>query len=216
LVAPVSPWGFGGTCDIHGTPAAPDFAGSGAGTVDAGAVEQLRLARLDSGLPPFLLQLLRQVYVEPPVRLARETALVRTMLQQKIGERRYPGDFVSSPHWPHVAPGSWGPINALSPKYCDTSAIAAIADKPPLLWIRGEADRIVSDRSLFDLAAVSSPPGEAPVRPQPMVGQMREVLRRYAANGGRVEERSMRNTGHSPFLERPAEFLAAFCEFLAV
>jgi pimeloyl-ACP methyl ester carboxylesterase len=210
LIAPVSPYGFGGTRDVDGTPGTPDFAGSGAGTVNAEAVEQLRLGLVESDSPLSPLQLLRTVFVEPPARIAREGTLVRTMLQQKLGERRYPGDFVRSPHWPHVAPGAWGPINALSPKYFDASAIADIADKAPILWIRGEADKIVSDHSLFDVAAH----GSADYPPQPMVSQMRKVLGRYASRGGRVEELSMKATGHSPFLERPGEFLEAFCNFL--
>lgn len=216
LVAPVSPYGFGGTRDVDGKPNAPDFAGSGAGTVNADAVEQLRPGRADSASPLSPLQVLRQFFVEPPAYLARERTLVQTMLRQKLGERRYPGDFVRSPHWPYVAPGVWGPINALSPKYFNTSAIADVAEKPPVLWIRGEADKIVSDRSLFDLAAAANPArGDAEVPPQPMVAQMRKVLRRYSANGGEVDEFTMRGTGHSPFLEKPLEFLSALCDFLA-
>jgi pimeloyl-ACP methyl ester carboxylesterase len=213
LVAPVSPYGFGGTRDVDGTPTTPDFAGSGAGTVNAQAVEQLRSGQVASDSPLSPLQLLRTVYVKPPARLAREETLVRTMFRQKLGERRYPGDFVRSPYWPHVAPGAWGPINALSPKYFNASAIADVGHKPPILWIRGDADRIVSDHSLFDVAAAASQ-SNADFPPQPMVAQMREVLRRYAANGGRVEEVSMKDTGHSPFLERPKEFLQFFRNFL--
>jgi pimeloyl-ACP methyl ester carboxylesterase len=218
LIAPVSPYGFGGTRDVDGTPNTSDFAGSGAGTVNVEAVEQLRQGRVESDSPLSPLQLLRTVFVEPPVRMAREEILARAMLQQKLGERRYPGDFVHSSHWPYVAPGVWGPINALSPKYFNASAIADIAGKPPILWIRGEADKIVSDHSLFDLAELARQDpasGSAGFPPQPMVAQMREVLRRYASNGGRVVELSMKATGHSPFLERPREFLEAFCDFLA-
>jgi pimeloyl-ACP methyl ester carboxylesterase len=210
LIAPVSPYGFGGTCDVDGAPTTPDFAGSGAGTANADAVEQLRPGCVESDSPLSPLQLLRTVFVEPPFRIAREQALVRAMLQQKLGERRYPGDFVRSSTWPHVGPGVWGPINALSPKYFNAGAIVDIADKPPVFWIRGEADKIVSDHSLFDVAAH----GTADFPPQPMIAQTREVLRRYASNGGRVEEVSMSDTGHSPFLERPAEFLERFCNFL--
>ncbi|MGH8194556.1 MAG: hypothetical protein ACREQ8_09175 [Woeseiaceae bacterium] len=56
LIASVSPCGFGGTRDSQGTPNSPDFSGSGAGTVNAEAVEQLRLcsAGSDSPLSPFL------------------------------------------------------------------------------------------------------------------------------------------------------------------
>jgi pimeloyl-ACP methyl ester carboxylesterase len=139
------------------------------------------------------------------------------MLQQKLGERRYPGDFVRSPYWPHVAPGVWGSIDALSPKNFDTSAIVDIGDKPPVLWVHGENDKIVSDCSLFDVATLASPDPEndsANFPPQPIVAQMREFLPRYASKGGRVEVVSMKDTGHSPFLEKPQEFLHTFRMFV--
>jgi pimeloyl-ACP methyl ester carboxylesterase len=48
-----------------------------------------------------------------------------------------------------------------------------------------------------------------------MVGQMRAVLGRYAAAGGRYAERVLHGCGHSPHLERPAEFAADVAGFLA-
>jgi pimeloyl-ACP methyl ester carboxylesterase len=219
LIAPVSPYGFGGTCDVRGTPYASDFAGSGAGTVNADAVEQMRAGDESSESPAAPVQLLRKVFVNPPLRLERETTLVAAMLKQKLGDRRYPGDYVPSQSWPYVAPGDWGPINALSPKYFNTSSIVDMADKPPVLWIRGEADVVISDNSLFDLAALAESgdghPTAAPARPQPMVGQMREVLSRYEQNGGLIEEFVIEGAGHAPFLEKPEVFLRKFIGFLS-
>jgi len=223
LIAPVSPYGFGGTRDIHGAPASEDFAGSGAGTVNAEAVEQMRLGNTGLTSPLAPLQLLRDYFVKPGLRFAREDLLLQAILQQRLGDRRYPGDFVQTPIWPHVAPGKWGPINAVSPKYFNTSQIADLAVKPPLLWIRGDADVVVSDNSLFDLAAIryaqlksaGRPADAAAIRPQPMLGQMRAVLARYQRNGGRVEEVVMARTGHTPFLEKQAEFVQKYTEFLA-
>jgi pimeloyl-ACP methyl ester carboxylesterase len=40
------------------------------------------------------------------------------------------------------------------------------------------------------------------------------VLDGYAAAGGRYREVVIADTGHSPFLEKPAEFLAALVETL--
>jgi len=37
----------------------------------------------------------------------------------------------------------------------------------------------------------------------------------HSVNGGQVEEFVMTDTGHSPFLEKPEEFVRAFCRFLA-
>lgn len=223
LIAPVSPYGFGGTCDIHGTPTARDFAGSGAGTINTEVIEQMRLGDMDSSSPAAPRQLLRQYFVSSGSCLKREDRLVKAMLKQKLGDRRYPGDYLQSEFWPHVAPGKWGPINALSPKYFNTSRLADLANKPPILWVRGDADVIISDNSLFDLAAIMQEKIQAGdgrkdaavARPQPMVGQMREVLSRYQRSGGRVEEVVMENTGHTPFMEKPDAFLSVFTEFLS-
>src|SRR3954453_1832775 len=78
----------------------------------------------------------------------------------------------------------------MAPTVFDASGIVDLAEKPPVLWIRGDADQIVSDTSLFDLAflgsvgAVPGWPGPRPFPPQPMVTQTRAVLDRYAATGG--------------------------------
>ncbi|MGO8610131.1 alpha/beta hydrolase, partial [Rhizobium johnstonii] len=53
--------------------------------------------------------------------------------------------------WPGFAAGSIGVLNTMVPRYFDTSAIVDLADKPPILWVRGTADAIVSDASFFDL-----------------------------------------------------------------
>ncbi|MFO5197605.1 hypothetical protein RCL06_24735, partial [Salmonella enterica subsp. enterica serovar Typhimurium] len=79
-----------------------------------------------------------------------------------------------SGNWPNVAPGVWGPANALSPKYTgDVSRLWNINPKPPVLWIRGADDQIVGDNSLFDmgtlgaLGAVPGWPGAEIYPPQP-------------------------------------------------
>ena len=69
--------------------------------------------------------------------------------------------------------------------------LSTVDPKPPVLWIRGTDDVIVSDTSLYDLAhlgalgAVPGWPGAGgATRPQPMVSQTRAVLDAYAAGGG--------------------------------
>ena len=94
--------------------------------------------------------------------------------------------------------------------------------KPPVLWIRGDADQIVSDTSVFDLAflgsvgAVPGWPGDGVFPPQPMVTQTRSVLDRYAATGGAYREVVLPDVGHSPHVERPHEFTVALLEHLDV
>jgi pimeloyl-ACP methyl ester carboxylesterase len=89
-----------------------------------------------------------------------------------------------------------------------------------VLWIRGDSDQIVSDTSAVDLGflgqvgAVPGWPGADAYPPQPMVGQMRTVLDRYRAAGGRYEERVLADCGHSPHLEHPDEFNAIVRDFL--
>jgi len=214
LVAPVSPYGFGGTRDADGTPTHADYAGSGGGIVNAELVKQLAARNVSADSPAAPLSLLREFFVKPPLELEREESLVRATLQQKLGERRYPGDYEASPNWPYVSPGRWGATNALSPKYYDVSAIADLSHKPPILWVHGDSDPIVSDNSLFDAAVLVPEDTDFDYPAQPMVEQTRRVLGAYQNNGGYVREVELRDTGHSPFLEKPDAFCRLLSAFL--
>ncbi len=96
----------------------------------------------------------------------------------------------------------------------------AAVPKPPILWVRGDSDMIVSDNSMFDFGALGKLgflpgwPGEEVYPPQPMVTQTRTVLEKYAAAGGSFEEHILPDTAHSPHIEKPAEFNALFHAFL--
>ncbi len=220
LVAPGSPYGFGGTKDLEGTPCWPDYAGSGGGLANPEFVQ--RLAQGDRGeeSPVSPRNVFRQFYGKPPLRHPREDVLVEAMLTTATGEDNYPGDAVSSPNWPGVAPGTRGILNALSPKYLNQSGLAEVEPKPPLLWIRGDADQIVSDESMFEfgtlgkLGLVPGWPGEEVFPPQPMIGQTRAVLERYRARGGTFQEVVLTDAGHSPYLEKLDEFMQAWLSFL--
>ena len=99
--------------------------------------------------------------------------------------------------------------------------LVGIAAKPPVLWVHGDADAIVGDATLFDLAQLGKPgivpgcPGEDACPPQPMVAQTRAVLQRYAAAGGSFTEVLLDGCGHSQHIERPAEFLDALLGLIA-
>jgi pimeloyl-ACP methyl ester carboxylesterase len=222
LESPMSPFGFGGTRDLDGTPCWPDYAGSGGGTASPEMVQRIQSGDRSAVSQASPRQVLTRLYGNP-VALPREVedALVEAMLEMAIGPANYPGDTALSPNWPGVAPGGHGVNNAISPKYCDLSGFAAIGDRPAVLWIRGDADQIVSDTSLVDLGhlgalgAIPGWPGPDVFPAQPMVGQVRAVLDRYEAAGGRYTERVLPGCGHSPHLERPADFAAAVTEFLA-
>src|SRR5437868_2147272 len=117
----------------------------------------------------------------------------------------------TSPNWPTVAPGVQGINNTKAPKapnYCNLAAFAAIDPRPPVLWIRGADDQIVSDTSLFDfgflgqLGAVPGWPGVEVYPPQPMITQAHTVLNNYSANGGEYQEVVLPDCGHSPHIEK--------------
>lgn len=224
LVNPGSPYGFGGTKDIDGKPCYDDFAGSGGGVVNPDFPKLIEAGDRSMDNPQASPRVvMNSFYWKPPFIPAREEDLLSSLLTEKIGADRYPGDFVASDNWPNVAPGKFGPINALSPKYVGDSVkkFITVEPKPYILWIRGESDQIVSDNSFFDfgtlgqLGFVPGWPGVDVYPPQPMVSQMRHVLEQYKAKGGDFEEIVMADTAHSPYIEKPQEFMATFSKVIS-
>ena len=221
LIAPVSPYGFGGVKGLDGVPCHPDFAGSGAGTVNPEFIKRIQENDRSEDDPNSPRNVINTFIFKPPFRADREEAFLTASMLEKVGDDRYPGDFVASEEWPNVAPGKYGPINALTPAYFNTSGLADLAQKPPILWVRGDSDQIVSDTSFFDLGTwgqmgyVPGWPGADVFPPQPMVGQTRAVLEQYQANGGAYQEVVLADCGHSPHIEKPEAFMAAFLPFLA-
>lgn len=220
VVNPSSPYGFGGTKDVKGTPTWPDFAGTGAGSVNAAFPPAL--ANGDrSNEPGSPRNVMNSFYWKPPFVPAREEDLLSSMLRTHVGEQDYPGDMTTSENWPGIAPGKWGMINALTPKYLKpVSDLLSIEPKPPVLWVRGSHDQIVGDASMFEIGtlgqfgAIPGWPGAEVYPPQPMVAQTRDVLEQYAAAGGQYEEVVIEDTGHTPYIEKPGEFNTAFHRFI--
>lgn len=222
LVAPGSPYGFGGTKDERGTPCFPDFAGSGAGLVNPELVRRLASGDRSTDSPFSPRAALRLLVFGAGFIPTREEDLLSATLAVHLGERDYPGDSVPSPNWPFVAPGLWGPNNALSPKYAvPTREIVASEPKVPLLWIRGGKDLAVSDTAASDpgnlgrMGLLPGWPGMEVYPPQPMIAQTRHVLERYAEAGGSYREAVLPTSGHVPFLDNPTEFDRAFHAHLA-
>jgi pimeloyl-ACP methyl ester carboxylesterase len=218
---PVSPYGFGGV-RADGTPCYPDVAGSGAGGANPEFVRRLREGDRTGDSPFSPRNVMNAFYWNAQFRLPpdREDLLVDEILLTTIGDGGYPGDAATSSHWPGVAPGTTGILNALSPKYCNWSDIVGLDVKPPVLWTHGTADQIVSDSSAFDLAFLGAAgvlpgwPGADAVPPQPMVGQIRDVLARYADAGGSVRTELFEGSGHGPLFDAQERWSQVLFDFL--
>jgi pimeloyl-ACP methyl ester carboxylesterase len=212
LVNPISPYGFGGTEGADGRLTHPDGTGAGAGGANPDFVSRLKAGDLSDESPTSPRSVFRATYVQNPV--PDEDFYLRSMLTTRVGEDNYPGDPVGSARWPGVAPGKHGVLNAMAPTHFRIDGLHEIDPKPPILWIRGADDVIVSDTSLFDLAhlgALGVVPGSPGTTAQPMVAQTRAVLDRY----GRYREAVLDECGHSPHLERPADFQRLLADHLA-
>lgn len=217
LEAPMSPYGFGGTRGNAGEPCFADFAGSGGGTANPEFVKRLKEKDVseESAFSPR--KVMNDFYFKPPFRAdkALEDLFVAEILKMLVDDDHYPGDLSVSPNWPTLAPGKRGVNNSIAPSYCNLSKFAEVAPVHDVLWIRGDADQIVSDTSLFDfgflgkLGAIPGWPGDDVFPAQPMVSQMRATLDAYASRGGRVREEVLAGVGHSPHIEAPEAFVAA-------
>lgn len=211
LVAPLSPYGFGGTRGVDGEPCTDDFAGTGAGTAAPDFVRRLAERDATSDDSQSAPRTVLMTYFGPGRNAAAvdEGFLVGELLKTTVGDDNYPGDAAASQNWPSIGPGTRGIMNAMSPKFFNTSALGDVQDGVPITWLRASEDQVVSDRSMFDLAtlgeigAVPGWPGAEVMPPQPMESQLRAVLDRYQANGGSYEEIVLDGVGHGIPLEAP-------------
>ncbi|WP_348789052.1 alpha/beta hydrolase [Leifsonia sp. NPDC080035] len=213
LVSTVSPYGFGGTA-ADGSLLNADASGSGGGGANPDFVARLAAGDTGEESPTSPRAVYRSAYVAPGFTSEYEDLWVESMLSTATGEDNYPGDATATAEWPGFAPGPRGVLNTMAPTYFDTSGIVEADPKPPILWIHGAVDAIVNDASFFDLNQLGAAgivpgwPGEEVAPPQPMLAQIRAVLERYAAAGGDTHEVVFEDCGHSPHIEKPAEFLA--------
>ncbi|MDQ1124541.1 alpha/beta hydrolase [Microbacterium trichothecenolyticum] len=214
LQAPVSPFGFGGT-RRDGALLDDEAAGTGAGTANPDFVQRLTERDASDEAPTSPRSVFRAAYVAAGYTSEHEDVWVEAMLSTSTARGNYPGETVTTPTWPGYAPGRTGVLNTVSPKFFDVSGIVDLPDKPPVLWIHGTADAIVSDASFSDvnhlgaLGVVPGWPGAETAPAQPMVSQTRDVLAAYSAAGGEVTEIAVEGAGHCVHLERPASFRRA-------
>jgi pimeloyl-ACP methyl ester carboxylesterase len=222
FIDPVSPYGFGGIM-ADGTPCFPDYAGSGGGTGSQDFTQRIAAGDRSAESPFSPRNVMRTSYWSPTHQepADREDVLVDEILKSATGVDGYPGDFTPSDNWPGVAPGTRGILNALSGKYCNWAGIVGIDPKPPILWTHGSADIVVADGSAWEmgtlgkLGVVPGWPGEQVFPPQPMVTQIRAVLERYRAAGGRVEIEMFDGSGHGPIIDAAERWSERFFGFLA-
>lgn len=222
LESPVSPYGFGGTHGPDGARNDEDGAGTGGGGANPDFVARLESRDTGADEQTSPRAVYRTAYVaKPDQQSANEDLWVESMLTTKTGVDNYPGDSVASENWPGFAAGTHGVLNTMAPQHLNLSGIADLATKPPILWIHGDKDAIVSDASFFDLnylgqlGVVPGWPGEDVAPPQPMKAQTRAVLARYTANGGRVTEIALPEAGHAPHLDEAAQFDAALAQHIS-
>lgn len=221
MAAPGSPYGFGGSKGLDGEMVFADGAGAGGGAANPDFAKRLSEndASDEQGSPRFIMN---TFYWKPPFKPAREEALLQAMHSIHTHEKGYPGDFVPSDNFPGTAPGKFGPNNALAALYNqDISALFAIEPKPPVLWIRGADDQIVSNMSMFDVAAlgklgaIPGYPGEDVMPPQPMIDQTRAVMEKYTKAGGTFSEIVFEDCGHTPYIEKPDAFNQHFHQHIS-
>ncbi len=217
LQAPVSPYGFGGTRP-DGSRLTDDDAGCGGGGGNPDFIERLRAGDTTADAPTSPRSVFRGSYVAPGYTSDHEDIWVASMNTTATEPGSYPGDSVASTNWPGFGAGGVGVLNTMAPGHFNVSRIVDLDVKPPILWVHGTADAIVSDASFFDLnhlgalGAIPGWPGEKVAPAQQMVTQTRNVLTAYEAAGGDVTEVEFEGVGHSPHLERPEEFRTALLE----
>ena len=210
-IAPLSPYGWGGVKGLDGKPCFDDFAASGGGTAAPDFCRRLAAGDRSEDEPMTSPRVTVREYFGPRGNVGNvdEEFLLDEVLLTRVGEDYYPGDSTLSANWPGVAPGTRGVLNTMSPRYYNATAVVDLPRKPPITWVRGGRDQVVSDTSLFDLGylgqldAVPGWPGEDVLPPQPMVGQTRAILDAYRANGGTADEIVLADAGHGMPIEVP-------------
>jgi pimeloyl-ACP methyl ester carboxylesterase len=219
LIAPMSPFGFGGTRDADGTPCYTDVAGSGGGTAAPDFVRRLAAGDASEDEPQSSPRvIMRSFFWSPRHKAPDEDELIHEVLLTKVGEDFYPGGGAPSENWPGVGPVPRGVNNAMSPAWCNASAFGDVERPAPVLWIRGDEDQVISDASMFDfgtlgkLGVVPGWPGESVYPPQPMIAQTRAVFDRRKSRGGSVREVVLHEVAHGPIIERPGEVSRLFQE----
>lgn len=167
-------------------------------------------------------QVIDSVYVAAGYKLpeAQREKYIDSILLCKTGDDMCQGDSIPCAQWPYAKSGGKGVSNTMSVQYCNLSALADVQPQMPILWIRGDKDVMVSDHSVCDVAVLGQMgvlpgyPGADQFPSQPMVEQMRYVLERYRAVGGRYEEQLISGSGHGCMLDHEDRVVALLQQFI--
>src|SRR6202035_4201008 len=119
----------------------------GGGSVNPDFVARLVASDRSADSPTSPRQVLLAHYVEPPFVPAELGIFIESMLSTRVGDDHYPGTSRQVTAWPGFAPGDRGVLNTMAPTHFRIESLAGLVRKPPVLWLRGANDVIVSDTS---------------------------------------------------------------------
>ena len=218
LCAPTPPRGLFGSFSPDCRLLEPEGLGSGAGCADARLTECLQ-----KGERAYVLQTFASHYLAPSTEMESNFVefFVDCMCSTKIGEGLYPGDVEPTEAYPGFRAGTRGVCNAMSSRWCDLRPFAELETKPPVLWIHGTGDGMVSDTSYQDPAFMGMLgirpgwPGKDRYPPQPMLAQTRRLLEEYQSKGGIYDEVVLAG-GHGCMLDREEDFIYSIQCFMEV
>lgn len=217
VITPAPPHGFG-TRNAVGTLIAEDGAGTGNAQLAPALVESICTSN------PEIAAAVLGGCMYPPFKPARAQEFVCAFLSTHSGAQAFPGDSVTSAHWPFTGPGKFGSINSMSGLYTRNARLVRDAGsaKPFVWWLWCKEDGIVSEtKSFLDAAThgamgtIAGYPGAQAHPPTPCITQTRAFLEEYKADGGKYVESVFEQTGHMPFLEKAEEFNKLFHQVLA-
>ena len=200
LLSPVSPYGFGGT-RRDGTRLTDDDAGTGAGSANPDFVQRLIDHDTTADAPDLAAKCLPLELRRGRIHERARGRLGRVDAHDLDGDRQLSRRQRARARTGQASrPARSACSTRMAPQYFNVSGIVDLDPKPPIAWIHGALDPIVSDTSFYDynhlgqLGIIPDWPGADVAPPQEMVSQTRDVLDAYAAAGGEVTEVAAR--GH--------------------